>query len=114
MNLNIKAAVLSAFVLPGLGQLVNGKKLKGFVLITIVNIFILVAMAFVLKGMGQLVVTMKAGGPVDAAAVLEQVRQNSGRSPRWLLAGFLGIWLYAVVDALVDRPKVEVEIRKTE
>lgn len=113
MNLNIKAAVLSALVLPGVGQIVNGKKLKGFLLISIVNVFILVALVFVLKGMGQLVATIKAGEPVDAVTVLEQVRQSSGNGPRWLLAGFLGIWLYAVVDALVDRPKEEDEARKT-
>ena len=103
--MNIKAAVLSAFVLPGLGQIVNGKKLKGFVLITVVNIFILVALAFVLRGAGELFVTMKSGGAVDAATVLEQVRQNSGSGPRWLLAVFFGIWVYAAFDALLDCPK---------
>lgn len=112
MNFNIKAAVLSALVLPGLGQIVNGKKLKGFILITLVNIFILVALVFVLKGMGPLVMTMKSGGPVDAVAVLEQVRLYSGSGPRWLLAVFSGIWLYAVVDALVDRPKEEDKAQK--
>ena len=114
MNLNIKAAVLSALVLPGLGQIVNGKKLKGFVLIAIVNIFILVALAFVLKGMGQIVITMQAGGAVDAAAVLEQVRQNGGSGLRGLTAGFLGVWLYAVVDALVDRPQRGDDLQKTD
>ena len=114
MNLNIKAAVLSALVLPGLGQIVNGKKLKGIILITVVNIFILVSLVFVLKGMGQLVVTMNAGGAVDAGAVLEQVRRSSGSGPRWLLACFFVIWAYAVVDALVDRPKEEDTSQKTE
>jgi hypothetical protein len=109
MNLNIKAAVLSALVLPGLGQIVNGKKLKGFILITIVNIFMLVALALVFKGMGQLMVTMQTGGSVDVPAAMEQVRQSGGAVPRWLLAGFLGIWLYAFVDALVDRPRDEDE-----
>jgi TM2 domain-containing membrane protein YozV len=104
MKVNVKAAILSAFVLPGLGQIVNGKKLKGLVIIGIVNIFILVALALVMKGMGQIVISIKAGGSVDAAAVLEQVRQNTGGN-RPLLAGFLVLWFYAVVDALFDRPK---------
>ena len=114
MNLNIKAAVLSAFVLPGLGQIVNGKKLKGMVLITFVNIFILVALAFVLRGMGQFVVTTKTGGTVDLATVLEQVRQNGSSEPRWLLAVFFGVWIYAAVDALVDRPKIEDDDRQAQ
>ncbi len=108
MNLNLKAALLSGLVLPGLGQIVNGKKLKGFTLIIIVNIFILVALLFVLKGMGQLVITLKSGGSVDIATVLEQVRHNGGRGPRWLLNGFLGIWVYALFDALVDSRREEV------
>ena len=112
MNLNIKAAVLSAFVLPGLGQVVNGKKLKGFVLITIVNIFILVALAFVMKGMGNLLATVTAGGAVDAVAALEQFRQNSGGTPRLLLVCFLGVWVYAVIDALVDRPKEDNAVKR--
>ena len=107
MNLNIKAATLSALVLPGLGQIVNGKKLKGFLLITLVNIFILVALAFVLKGMGPLLATMKSEGSHDAMTLLGQLRQAGGGGPRWLLACFLGIWLYGVVDALVDRPRRE-------
>lgn len=112
MRVNIKAAVLSAFVLPGLGQIVNGKKLKGFLLISLVNVFILVALAFVLKGMGQYLVVMKTGGAVDVVTIMEQIRQAGGSGPRWLLAGFFGIWVYAVADALVDRPKVEDEERK--
>jgi len=107
MKLNIKAAVLSAFVLPGLGQIVNGKKLKGFLLITLVNIFILVALAFVIKGMGPLLITVKSGGTVDVGSVLEQVRQQGGGGPRWLLIGFFVIWAYALIDALVDRPKLD-------
>jgi|OpeIllAssembly_1097287.scaffolds.fasta_scaffold1331996_1 TM2 domain-containing membrane protein YozV len=112
MSLNIKAAVLSAFVLPGLGQVVNGKKLKGFVLISIVNIYILIALAFVLKGMGSLLASVKAGGTVDAVTALEQFRQNSGGTPRLLLISFLGIWIYAVIDALVDRPKDDDAVKR--
>ncbi len=109
MRINVKAAVLSGLILPGLGQIVNGKKVKGFALIIIVNIFILISLLFVLKGVGQLVITMKSGAPPDVATILEQVRQNGGRGPSWLLAGFFGLWLYAFVDALIDRPREEVE-----
>ncbi len=109
MKLNMKAALLSALILPGLGQIVNGKKLKGFVLIIIVNIFILVALLFVLKGMGQLMITMKMGRTVDMVSLLEQVRRDGGSGPRWLLNGFLGIWVYALFDALLDRPREVAE-----
>lgn len=114
MNLNIKAGLLSALVLPGLGQIVNGKKLKGFILITLVNMFILTALVVILKGMGPFLVAMQAGGPVDAVAVMDQVQKSGGSGPRWLLNGFIVIWLYAFVDALVDRPKEESEVLKTE
>ena len=107
MKLNIKAALLSAFVLPGLGQVLNGRRLKGFLLIFSVNIFILAALVFVLKGMSHVMLAARTGGTVDPQAVLAQVRHSGGSGPRWLLALFSGIWLYAVIDALTTRPPAD-------
>lgn len=108
MHLNIKAACLSAFILPGLGQVVNGKKLKGIILIILVNIYILVALAVVLRAFGQLYLSAAASTPPDLLTVLEDVRRNNAGS-RYLLAPFLLLWCYAVVDALFDHPKIETD-----
>lgn len=102
MKLNIKAAFLSALVLPGLGQIVNGKKVKGLILIAIVNIYILVALALVFRGFGNLFLAAGSGA-ADPFAVLEEVKKNTSGS-RLMLASFVGVWLYAVIDALFDHP----------
>lgn len=95
--MNIKAALLSAFVLPGLGQLLKGDKIKGGILICLVNLFLLAAFFLVLQTVGHLMAS-KISGAQDPSVILEFLKSRSPAA-RWLLAGFFGIWIYAVVDA---------------
>ncbi|HEY6838671.1 MAG TPA: hypothetical protein VI389_08015 [Geobacteraceae bacterium] len=99
MRLHIKAALLSV-VLPGLGQLHKGNRIKGVVLIILVNIFLLVGLFFVMRGMGQFILSAKMSGAADAAKLLDTLQHNSPAA-RWLLAAFFSLWAYAVADALV-------------
>ncbi len=98
MRLNIKALLLSAFVLPGIGQLYKGEKLKGAVFLVLVNIFLLAALFIVMKKMGSFLVTARVSGPQEAVKLLESI---TGSSPEigWLLTGFILLWGMAVVDA---------------
>lgn len=98
MQKRITAVLLSAFVLPGMGQLYKGEKVKGAIFLTLVNIFFLSALFLVLKNMGKFLVTAKISGPDEALRVLETIRQGSPEIG-WLLAGFVILWLAAVVDA---------------
>ena len=106
MQLHLKAALLSAFVLPGLGQLYKKDRVKGIVLLVLVNIFLICALFFVLQGMGQLLLGVKLSGAPDAARILEtlQVRYPT---VRWLLTGFLVLWAYGVADALFAGKKAD-------
>jgi hypothetical protein len=105
MRTNIKAALLSGLVLPGLGQLYKGCRIKGAVMIALVNLFIMGALVLALQGVGKILVSSNLPGTPDMAQVLETMR-NDTPVARWLLAGFFGIWLYGVVDALVGRKKL--------
>jgi hypothetical protein len=99
MRLHFKAALLSAFVLPGLGQVIKQEKVKGIILIVLTNIFILVAMVVVIQGMKQVV----AGMQVTGAGALPQARgmlQLQSPAGRWLLSSFVALWVYSVADAL--------------
>src|SRR5512134_892432 len=69
MKTNLKALLLSALVLPGLGQLYKGEKIKGAVIICLVNVFLLAALFLVLQGAGQ-IIAGKAVGATDPAALL--------------------------------------------
>jgi TM2 domain-containing membrane protein YozV len=115
MRVHVKAALLSAFVLPGLGQLYKGNRVKGVVLILLVNVFLLAALYFVMQGMGELVVKSRVSGTADVAGILDTLQ---GRSPaaRWLLAAFFALWAFAVADALfakADARKEKGEGKKT-
>lgn len=104
MGMNLKAALLSGLVLPGLGQLYKGCKIKGSIMIALVNIFLIGALLFALKGVGKIIVSSKMPDSPDMQQVLETMR-NDTPAARWLLAAFFGLWLYGVADALLDRKK---------
>lgn len=99
--MNIKAALLSAFVVPGLGQVVKGHKIKGFIIITLVNIFLLAAFFLVLQTVGHLMAS-KVSGANDPAVILDFLKSRSPAA-RWLLAGFFGLWFFSVIDAGRDK-----------
>jgi len=61
MNINFKALLLSAFIIPGLGQLYKGDKIKGAVIICLVNVFLLAALFMVLQGAGQMIAGKATG-----------------------------------------------------
>ncbi|WP_306536553.1 hypothetical protein [Geobacter sp.] len=104
MKLNVKAALLSAFVLPGLGQVVKGERVKGGILIALSNIFLLGAFFLILKGMGPVLLEAQLAGSVDANAVARKLAAGAPAA-RVLLACFAALWCFAVVDALVERRK---------
>jgi hypothetical protein len=98
MKLNMKALLLSAFVLPGIGQLYKGEKIKGAIFLVLVNIFLLASLFIVLKKMGSFLVTARVSGPQEALNLLDTITKSSPEIG-WLLTGFTLLWGIAVVDA---------------
>ena len=96
----LKYVALSALVLPGLGQLCLGRRVKGGVMILLDNVFILAALYTALRSIGKLLVAGR-GGPLDPEQVLAGVRADAPWAV-WLLVGFLLLWVYGVVDAALD------------
>lgn len=90
--------LLSAFVLPGSGQIVNRHWVKGGVLIVLTT-------ALMIWGVIKLYLEFTAA--VDAVSVLDPVRITEAMRARdltwvWILVGGGGaLWLYGVVDAAV-------------
>ncbi len=102
MRRHFKAILLSAVVLPGLGQLYRGRRLKGGLIIALVNIFILTALFLAMRGLGKLMLAGQVAGKLETGKVLEALQQDSPAGS-WLLVSFCGLWLYSVVDAVLDR-----------
>jgi len=101
MGNRIKCVALSALVLPGLGQLYRGSRLKGGVMILLDNVFILGALFIALRGAGKLLLAGQQGG-VDPEQVLAAIRADSPYAS-WLMGGFTLLWVYGVVDAALDK-----------
>ena len=101
MAKRFKGVALSAFVLPGLGQLYLGRRVKGGVMLLFDNIFILAALFVALRSAGKLLVA-RTGGGLDAEKVLSSIQADAPYA-RWILGGFLILWIYGVVDAALDK-----------
>ena len=99
MKIYVKAALLSAFVLPGLGQMYKGAKVKGGIMIGLVNVFLLAALFLVMKGMGSLLVTARFSGLDAAESVIVGLRDKVP-AVKFLSVVFFFLWAYGVVDAL--------------
>ncbi|HKZ16043.1 MAG TPA: hypothetical protein VJ161_01075 [Geobacteraceae bacterium] len=104
MKKNMKAALLSAFIFPGLGQIYKGCRVKGCIVILLANIILLVAFVFAVKGVYQLALSPGFSGTVDPANMMKRLLSETPAF-HWLIAIFSCIWLYAVVDALLGNWK---------
>lgn len=100
MKTELKAALLSAFVLPGIGQIYKGAKIKGGLIIALVNVFLLTALFLVMRGMGTFLVTARVSGMGAAEKVLDTLGER-GPAVKVLLAAFFVLWVYSVTDALL-------------
>jgi len=99
MSRKIRALLLNAFVLPGLGQLYLGRKVAGIVIILLVNLLLLLALFVVLKGASPLIAAQMTSGSLgsgDIIAALDSVAVYG----RALLAAIVLIWAYALVDII--------------
>ena len=80
MNKKISALLLSALVMPGLGQLYLGRKMIGGVLIVLVNLILILALFALLRGLSPLIASQIAGGAIciTPAVVMNALDGASG------------------------------------
>ncbi|MRR34063.1 hypothetical protein EG829_05080 [bacterium] len=104
MRENIKAALLSALVLPGVGQFYRGRKLKGGILILLVTILLLAAAVLLAAVVRDFMHAARLAGDMDAALAAGLLR-SWAPAALWLGGAFFCLWLYGVVDALLDNGK---------
>lgn len=100
MTRKIKAMALTALVLPGLGQLYLGRRLKGGAMILLDNVFILASLFIAMRSAGKILASRAAS--MQPEQVLAALRADTPWA-KWVLAGFFVLWAYAVVDLLLDK-----------
>jgi hypothetical protein len=96
--------LLSALVLPGLGQLYLGRKVAGTAIILVLNLLLLLALFVVLKGLGPVIAARVTAGTVTVSSgeVMAALEGVSGFG-KVLLAAFALIWVFSFADLLRHR-----------
>lgn len=100
MKRKLTALLLSALVLPGLGQLYLGRKARGVAIILLVNLLLLLTLFVLMKGLAPVIGAKLVSGTFAARDVLTSLQGVSGFAQA-LLAGFSLLWLYSIADLLV-------------
>lgn len=101
MNKKMTALLLSALVLPGLGQFYLGRKLAGGIIIALVNLVLLLALFVLLRGLSPVIASQVAGGAISItpSEVMKALDDATGFG-KAVLAGFFALWMFSVVDII--------------
>jgi TM2 domain-containing membrane protein YozV len=96
---NIKAALLSGLVFPGIGQIYKGSKIKGLIIIFAVNFLFLIAFALIIRNIYLLIISGHFTSTPDPVIMAKRIiRETPGLS--WLTGTLLCVWIYSIADAL--------------
>ena len=99
MSRKVRALLLNAFVLPGLGQLYLGRKVIGIAILLLVNFLLLLALFVVLKGASPLIAAQMTSGTLGSGDIIAALDSVAGYG-RALLAAIVAVWVYALVDII--------------
>jgi TM2 domain-containing membrane protein YozV len=97
MKRKLTAMLLSALVLPGLGQLYLGRRGRGIAIILLVNLLLLLTVFVLLKGLSPVIASKMISGTFNANETLATLQGVSGFG-KGLLAGFAMLWVYSLAD----------------
>jgi TM2 domain-containing membrane protein YozV len=110
MKKYILSPLCSALIVPGLGQVLNKRILKGLIMMGL--IFIL----FVMITVKLALLVMEAIKSKDIYAIndLIEIRSlNGDLSSLWIMVAFFVIlWIYSIIDAFFDGLKVERQTKE--
>jgi TM2 domain-containing membrane protein YozV len=99
MNRKKTALLLSALVLPGLGQLYLGRKVAGIAIIMLVNLLLLLALFVLIKGLAPVIAARVVSSGISSDEVHAALQGVSGFG-KGLLAGFILLWIVSIVDVI--------------
>jgi TM2 domain-containing membrane protein YozV len=106
MNRKRTALLLSALVLPGLGQLYLGRKVIGIAIIMLINLLLLLAVFVLMKGLSPVIAAQVLSGGISTTEVHASLLGVSTFG-KTLLAGFALLWIFSIVDVMKARDVAE-------
>lgn len=116
MKKNVTAALLSGLVLPGVGQLYRGRRMKGGILLLLVTILLLAFVMVMASTVREFMEAARLHGEPDEA-LLAGILSRRAPAALLLAGGFFCTWIYGIVDALLDRGNGKLqdgEVRRPE
>ena len=101
MKRKTAALLLSALVLPGIGQLYLGRKAVGGIIVVLVNLLLLLGLFVLLRALSPVIAVQIAGGAVSLSPgeVLKALDKSSAFG-RGVLAGYFALWAFSLVDII--------------
>ena len=111
----IKAPLASAFVLPGMGQVINRQPAKAVVLILGAGLFFAAGVFLVLREVSRAIMQPAVSQAAEGQkwrALSEQLH-SQGAEWLWILAAvWLALWCYGVVDALIWGRRIDAAAKQ--
>ncbi len=106
MKKTILSPLCSAFIIPGIGQVINQHVKKGVVILSAVFVLFL---AFVIRLYGIINALMKDGtiNLDDPDAIMRKLRAEDPYVLCLLLMAFVILWTYSVLDAFLAGRKLD-------
>jgi TM2 domain-containing membrane protein YozV len=95
----IKAILLTAFVLPGLGQISLGHKVRGILLIMVTTLLTLPALFLLMKGV-SVIMAFKMSGAEIGVEELQTALGAYAWPAKIVIGSFIFIWVFSVVDVV--------------
>lgn len=113
MKKHIQSSLCSAFIVPGLGQILNKRISKGLILMALVFILIIAIttnfLFLVVAGMRY----VQAEDVDNIHKIILKSFFHGDLTTFWILIGISVIlWVYSIVDAFMDGLKIEKELKE--
>lgn len=100
----LKALALSALILPGLGQILTGRKIRGAIMAVLLVLWLpaaIIKLGLDLnRVMPELMARSADGQALSLAGIQELMRPLAG-SLVWLFLPLLAIWFWSLADSIV-------------
>ena len=100
----VVALVLSAVILPGLGQMVTGRLLKGAMMSVVPLLWLPLAFVKIIRDLFKVMPELSDKAATGAAITFTEIQQ--ALSPMagdmvWLLAPLAAVWLWSLIDSIM-------------
>jgi hypothetical protein len=108
MKKAILSSLCSAFVIPGLGQILNHEIKKGLLLLSAVFLLFVggcIKLAFIITSM----MANTSSAAADPERFLKAIEAQDLGSLWILVALFAVVWIYSVIDAFLSGQRLEAE-----